>query len=358
MPVLLLPLAVLAALLAAYFLFWKRAGDPLVVYCAHDSVYSEPILRQFEAETGIPVVPVFDTEATKSLGLIERLIREKDAPRCDVFWNNELLGTLDLAERGITLPYKGSGHARIPDKFKDPDGHWTGFAARFRVWIVNLPKLGIRASDAHLVAGGEALIKKALEGDLARVAIAKPIYGTTLTHYTVLWHRWGADKLKAWHKEWRQRGVVEARGNAHVKDLVADGTCILGLTDTDDYFLARDAGKPVAMVPATLDDGSTICIPNTVCIVRGTRRLEQAQRLVDYLLSKETELALARSPARQMPLGDLGQIRHGGTVLRDTRGLTLDVQLLAECLGPGYALSTLGPARAECLAWLKSEYGR
>ncbi len=338
--VLLTPLAVAVALFAAYMVFWYRGGEPLVVYCAHDAVYSEPILRQFERDTGFPVTPVFDTEATKSLGLVERLVRERDNPRCDVFWNNELLGTLDLKERGITLPYKGSGYARIPDKFKDPDGHWTGFAARFRVWIVNTRKM----------PATQQAIEKALQGDLSRVAIAKPIFGTTLTHYTVLWQHLGAEKLKAWHFDWRKRGVVEARGNAHVKDLVAEGVCDLGLTDTDDYFVAHDAGKTVGMVPFRLDDGKTICIPNTVAIIKGTLRSKQAQRLVDYLLSLDRQLLLARSAARQVPLWD----RAYGQGYVDPPPAAMQQWWVQE----SYPLATLGPVRAECLAWLKSEYAK
>ncbi|MBM4030587.1 MAG: ABC transporter substrate-binding protein [Planctomycetes bacterium] len=344
---LLLPLAALAAILAAYFLFWRRGGDPLVVYCAHDAVYSEKILRDFERETGIPVTPVFDTEATKSLGLIERLIREKDAPRCDVFWNNELLGTLDLKERGLLVPYHGPGAARIPLAFKDRDGCWTGFAARMRVWIVNTKKL----------AATDRAVAKALQGDLKRVAIAKPIFGTTLTHYSVLWQHWGPEKLKAWHKDWRQRGVVEARGNAHVKDLVAEGVCDLGLTDTDDFFVAWDASKPVDMLPFTLDGGQTICIPNTVAIIKGTRRLERAQKLVDYLLSARTEEALAMSSARQVPLGysdDQWPISHPR--VNDTQ--SGQVLGLAPHVPLAYPLGSLGPARAACLAWLRTEYER
>ena len=336
LPALLLPLAVLAALVAAYLLFWRRGGDPLVVYCAHDSVYSEKILRQFEAETGIPVTPVFDTEATKSLGLIERLIRERDAPRCDVFWNNELLGTVGLKERGLLIPYKGAGYAATPVGVKDPDGHWTGFAARFRVWIVNTDKMP---------ATQQAIAKK-LQGDLSRVAIAKPIYGTTLTHYTVLWNHWGGDKLKAWHRDWRQRGVVEARGNAHVKDLVAEGVCDLGLTDTDDFHVAAEAGKPVRMEPFKLDNGATICIPNTVAIVKGTRRVERARRLVEYLLSAKCQMALAESTARQVPL------------CAELLGSERLPAFYGRWVVESYPLASLGPARAECLAWLKSEYAK
>ena len=52
-------------------------GGDVVIYCAHDSVYSEQILQDFEDQTGIRLDIRFDTEATKSLGLTELLVREK-----------------------------------------------------------------------------------------------------------------------------------------------------------------------------------------------------------------------------------------------------------------------------------------
>ena len=320
----LLPLLLLAALTGAWL--YHRSGPPrLTVYCAHDSIYAESILRDFTRQTGIPVAARYDTEATKSLGLTELLVREKDAPRCDVFWNNELLGTLDLQEKGILAPYRGPGWQRIPANFKDGDGHWTGFAARMRVEI----------SQAQ----------KAAPFDLARFAIAKPLYGTTLTHYAVLWQRQGREKTIAWHRDWRARGVRELRGNAAVKDAVANGACDAGFTDTDDFFQAKDADQPVIMRPVQLDDGATICIPNTVAIIRGTRRETDARRLVDFLLSAETELALARSKSRQIPLGPVPEEQVPAEV-RELRGWTADAVPLANLL----------PARNECLAWLKAEY--
>ena len=64
--------------------------------------------------------------------------------------------------------------------------------------------------------------------DFERFAIAKPLYGTTLTHYSALWDLWGGDKLRLWHKESRARGLREMNGNAAVKDIVANGTCGAG----------------------------------------------------------------------------------------------------------------------------------
>ncbi|HEV7867905.1 MAG TPA: extracellular solute-binding protein [Chthoniobacteraceae bacterium] len=322
-------------------LLWRsRRNDALVVYCAHDAIYSEAILKEFERRSGLPVAIRFDTEATKSLGLTELIQREKDTPRCDVFWSNELLGMADLQDRGLLEPYQGSGFARIPAAYKDPLGHWAGFAARFRVFIFNTEHLG-PATTADEIA------RQLQAPDLSRMAIAKPLFGTTLTHYAALWQQRGAEATQAWHRDWRRRGIREVGGNAAVKDLVASGACVLGLTDTDDFFAAKDAGRPVAALPVQLADGATICIPNTVGIIRGARHPAAARQLVDYLLSADTELALARSASRQVPLGPV-----------EADKLPAEVRAMLPWVAEGVPLSGLSAARAECLAWLRAELAR
>jgi len=328
---------VVVAAWAVYTLAARGKSDSLVVYCAHDSVYADAVLKSFETSTGIPVSIRYDTEATKSLGLVELLLSEKDAPRCDVFWNNEVLGTLRLQRNGVLTPYQGTGYARIPERYKDPEGCWTGFAARLRVYIVNTEKMKNDAEE----------ILKRMEGDLSRTAIAKPLYGTTFTHYCALWSLWGPEKLQAWHRDVRSRGLHEATGNAHVKNLVAEGVCDFGWTDSDDFFVGVDEKKPVAMCPIRLDNGQVICIPNTVGIIRGTPRMKQAQQLVDYLLSAESETALASSASRQVPLGPVDDSKLPESV----RGLRANVE-------NGCPMSKLSEVSEACLTWLKSEYLR
>lgn len=331
----LLVAAVIPGIWLAYLAFWRGSGDALVVYCAHDSIHAEAVLRAFERRTGLSVSIRYDTEATKSLGLVELLVRERSRPRCEVFWNNQLLGTEHLRREGLLLPYRSPNRDRIPERFRDPGGCWTGFAARLRVYIVNTRRL----------EADPAAVDRALEGDLARVAVARPLYGTTLTHYAAHWSRWGRPRLVAWHRDWRRRGVREVPGNADVKRLVADGVCDVGITDTDDFFSALDEGKPVAMVPVRFETGAVLCIPNTVAILRGGRNPEAAKALVDFLLSADAEAMLAASRARQIPLGPV-----------DTKRLPPEVKAMQKWMGRALLLRPLAGARAECLAWLKSEY--
>lgn len=308
----------------------------LVVYCAHDAMFSEKIIDLFEEKTGIPVELKTDTEATKSLGLVNLLIREEKNPRCDVFWNNQLLGTLDLYSRGLLLPYQGKELERFPDEFKASDGSWVGFGGRMRVYIVNKDKMEV----------SEKAVTDLLSKQPELFGVAKPMYGTTLTHYSLLWHEWGGDKLKKWHHEMREKGMKELSGNAMVKNIVASGSCYAGWTDTDDFFVAQDAGEPVEMLPIRTDDGKVICIPNTVSIIKGTKHPELAEKFVDFLLSEEVELLLANSPARQIPLGKLS----------NPSALSDDVSQLSEWSQNSYPLGTLSEARTECLEWLQSEY--
>lgn len=339
-------LTVLCALVAALSWLAQVPTGALVVYCSHDSIYSDEILREFQSQTGIELVIRYDTEATKSLGLVNLLIAEKDDPICDVFWNNEVLGTMKLKREGVLQKYSRAESSRIPSRFRDPDGLWIGFAARMRVWIVNTDNPTFKnGRDIDWLArlNDEAQLG---EMDLTRVAMAKPLYGSTLTHYSVLTNFWGLEKLRRWHHDSRDKGLLEVNGNAAVKDLVANGKADFGWTDTDDFFLAVSSNEPVTHAPV-LVGGKPICIPNSVAIIHGTKKLSDAERLVEFLTSEEVEVRLANSSSRQIPLGEV----HDESLPDLVRQWKVQANDAID-------LSALGDAHQECLDWLRSEYSR
>jgi len=310
--------------------------NTLVVYCAHDAVFADAIIREFEARSGIVVQVRYDEETNKSLGLTNLLISEKAQPRCDVFWNNQTLGTIRLKQDGVLIPVDPKIFARIPTQFKDKDHQWAGFAARLRVYLVNTDRM--KATDESITA--------ALKSEsLSNSAIAVPLFGTTLSHYAVLCDQMGLDGLKAWHKSLRDRGIREVRGNGAVKDLVAEGGCDFGFTDTDDAFAAIDDGKRVAMLPVRLSSGKTICLPNSVAMIRDCPHPAAAQKFIEYLLSEEVELALANSGSRQIPLGPV-----------DAAQLPAEVQELMQWAADGVSLDGAAMHHEDVLRWLTSEY--
>lgn len=308
----------------------------LVLYCAHDAVYARQIIARFEEATGIDVEARFDEEANKSLGLTNLLVSEQQHPRCDVFWNNQTLGTVRLKDAGVLAPYQSPNAKRIPERFRDPDHFWTGFAARLRVYLVN----------TEHVEATEDTVRRLLAADsLARVTIARPQFGTTLSHYSVIAAEQGMNELRSWHEGQRARGIREVRGNSMTKDLVAEGICDLGYTDTDDAFVAIDAGHPVEMLPVRTENGQTICMPNSVALIRNCPHPDEAKRLIDFLLSAETEVLLARSKARQIPLGPVSEAE-----------LPQELVKLREWAADGCDLRKAAAVNQQVLDWLTAEH--
>jgi iron(III) transport system substrate-binding protein len=307
----------------------ERQGEAekatVVVYTALDRQFSEPILAEFTAKTGIKVDAVYDTEATKTVGLVNRIRAEAGRPRCDVFWNNEILNTLRLKEEGLLQPCQPEQARHYAAEYRDPEGYWYGFAARARVIIVN--------TDLVVPADRPSMIT-----DLAnprwcgQVGIAKPLFGTTASHVACLFATMGDKGAKALLSTLRANDVQVVAGNKTCAEMVAAGRLAFGLTDTDDAIIELDAGRPVAMVYPDAGKGQmgTLLLPNTLALVKGCRNPQGGARLIDYLLSPEVEDGLAVGPSAQIPLHAESKAHSRAGRLSDIRPMRVDFAAAAQ----------------------------
>jgi iron(III) transport system substrate-binding protein len=272
----------------------KRA-DEVTVYVSTDRVFSEPILKAYEQKTGVKVNAVYDTEETKSTGLANKLLAEKNNPRADVFWSNEPVRTLVLKARGALAPYKSPVADGIPAKFRDADAYWTGFSARIRVIVYNTKLVKEQETPKSVYD----LTDPKWRG---QIAIADPRFGSTSFHVAALYADLGDEKADEFFRKLKANGVKIAPGNSVVRDLVVKGEVKMGLTDTDDVNVALEDKQPVAMVLPDRDGMGAPLMPNMVSLIAGAPRAEAGKKLIDYLLSPEVERALAQSEAVQIPL--------------------------------------------------------
>jgi len=285
----------------------RREG--VVVYVSADESVARPVLAAFTEETGIPVTPVFDTEATKTTGLANRLRAERDRPRADVFWSSEIALTVTLAEEGVLVAPTGATPVEWPEALRDGQSRWFAFAPRARVIVVPESMPDDERPDTWM-----DLTDDRWRG---RIAMADPRFGTTRTHLGAMRWWWEREVMPGYFDAWAE-GLAEnevrllTSGNAGVVDAVARGEALVGLTDTDDVFAARERGAvergfQVELVyPRHAPDaralaGGTLLIPNTVAIVAGSSRPDEARRLLEFLLSEKVERRLFESPSRNIP---------------------------------------------------------
>ncbi len=269
----------------------------VVVYTSVDQVYSEPIFRDFENTTGIKVLAVYDVEATKTTGLVNRLIAEKRYPMADVFWSGEFGQTLLLKNQSVLARYASPSASDIPPNFRDEENYWTGFGGRARVFIVNTDKL---SPDQYPQTINDMLDSRY---PASSIGIAYPMFGTSATHAAALYSLLGREKASAFFSNISQRQIRVTDGNSVVRNLVADGQLAFGLTDTDDACSALEKGAHVAIIVPDQkpSETGTLVIPNTVALIAGAPHSREAQTFIDYLLDIKTENSLVSSGWIQIP---------------------------------------------------------
>ncbi|QDT01712.1 Fe(3+)-binding periplasmic protein precursor [Rubripirellula lacrimiformis] len=277
----------------------SKTESDVVVYSALDQEFATPILDAFERTTDhdTGVISKFDVESTKTVGLVNVLIAEQQSPVCDLFWNNEIMHTVRLQKRGLLEPHDWNVDAGYPRDMIASDGTWCGFAARARVLMVNTQVLTDPAMYPSTVAD---LADPKWAGNCA---MARPLFGTTATHFAVLrelvGHDATIDQLRA-----IAGNAKILSGNKQVALAVSSGTVAWGLTDTDDAIIEKDQGFPVAIVypDQEPDQLGTLRIPNTIAIMKNAPHPIAAGKLADYLMTAETEDRLAMGDSSQLPI--------------------------------------------------------
>jgi iron(III) transport system substrate-binding protein len=252
---------------------WSPVEKVVVVYTSQDEVYAEPILKDFEKQTGIQVKTVFDSEAVKTVGLVNRLLQEKSNPQCDVFWNNEEFRTRQLASRGV---------------FRDADP-WASLGYRTRRMVINTNF--IKPADAP--REWSDVTNKIWS---RKVALAYPLFGTTSTHFQALRQHWGDAAWQLWCRALVANNPFVVDGNSVVVKQVTRGEAWIGMADSDDIADAQKEGAPILALPVTPE---TLFIPNTVAVIRNCPHPEAAQRLFTYLRDRKISERLVDARAME-----------------------------------------------------------
>ena len=273
----------------------KRSDSKTVtVYVSEDQVFSEPILKDFEKETGIKVNTVYDTEEAKSTGAMNRLIAEKNNPQADVYWANEPIRAEVLKQKGILASYVSVNAKDIPPVFKDTEGYWTGFSARARVLVVNN---SVKDKPKSILAYIDPLWK-------GKSVITNPLFGTTTSGIAALFTIWGDERAKEFMSAMKRNDVAISTNNGESADFVAAGQYDFSLVDSDDVVNRIKQGKSITMVYPDQGENGIGCfiVPNAAVLIKGAPHPKAAKKLIDYLLSRKTEQKLAFADCAQIPL--------------------------------------------------------
>ncbi len=256
------------------------ADNRVTLYCSVDQEFSKPLIERIEQKTGLQIAVLYDTEATKTAGLANRIRAERNRPRCDVYWASALMQTLLLGEDKLLQTYDSPSRKDVPARFRGTT--WTGVGVRGRVLTTSLSDF----KRITLIPTSPLSIRSR---ELPSSAISNPSFGTASDWFCAFAAREGDAKTLAFARELKKVGVRVLPGNGDVARETASGNLRFGVCDTDDYLNQKREKKPLFLVRTKQDN---VFVPGAVSLVAGAPHPENAKKLLDALVSKDGEAAL------------------------------------------------------------------
>ena len=250
------------------------ADKRVVLYCSIDDVYAKPMIEKLKARTGLDIVPLFDTEATKTAGLTTRIRAEKSRPRADVLWTSALLQTLLLEQDGFLDAYDSPAARDLAPRFRGKS--WAGVGTRARVLVTAGTFKPVISNLMFVPAAGQTS------------GHSNPQFGLASDEAAAIYSR-DADKALQWYRDLKAAQTRIMPGNGDVARAVAEGDLDVGWTDTDDYLAQKKRGKPIQLARIRANN---ILMPGAVAVVKGAPHPENARALFDAIASKQGEADL------------------------------------------------------------------
>jgi iron(III) transport system substrate-binding protein len=278
----------------------KRVPPKVFVDVAVDKEIALPIFAEYAKTSGVRVRVKYGSdkgiEAGGTESMVAQIVAEREAPRCDLFWNHEILHTLALDRAGLLRPFSPSSANALPPSARSPHDTWYAIASEARVLVINMHQIAeARRPDSIYDLTDPQWYE--------RTGIAKPLTGLSATHAACLFQTWGDVKAREFFVAVKRNARI-LLSDREVAQAVASGSLAFGLTSSSDAVEAIESDAPVTIIYPDQAEYAlgTLYIPMTVALVKDSPHPEPAEQLLDRLLSADVAMRLAEGPAALIPL--------------------------------------------------------
>ena len=254
------------------------------IYSYRQPFLIEPLTTAFTDETGIKV-----NIAYLRKGMIERMKAEGKRSPADVVLTVDISRLSALVEAGLTQQVVSQTlSTNVPEKYRDPAGHWFGLTTRAR--IIYVSKERVRTGE---IKSYEDLADPKWRG---KVCTRSGLNAYNLALTSAIIHHHGEDYAKKWLDGFKQNLARKPQGNdrAQVKAIWA-GECDLSIGNT--YYMGKmlkdpeqaDWAKSVNIVFPTFEGGGTHVNVSGIGMAKFSPNKDNALALMEFLSSGEAQ---------------------------------------------------------------------
>jgi len=267
--------------------------DKLVIYCPHPLTFINPLVSEFEKQSGIKVEVV----AAGSGELLKRVESEKANPLGDIFWGGSL-GTMK-PKANLFENYTSANEDKIQQAFKNTEGSLTRFTDIPSVIMVNTNLIG----DIKM-EGYEDLLNPKLKG---KIAFSDPSKSSSSYEHLInmLYAMGKGDPEKGWDYVKALCANLDGKllsGSSAVYKGVADGEYAVGCTFEEGGAKYVADGAPVKLV--YMKEG-VISKPDGVYVIKNAKNMINAKKFIDFITSKDAQTIIVQQLHRRSVRDDV-----------------------------------------------------
>ncbi len=305
-------------------------GEGIVtVYSGRNEELVGPLLEQFEEETGIDVEARYGDSAE----MANLILTEGENSPADVFFSQDAGALGAVAQEGRLATLSDDVLGSVDAQFRSPDGEWVGTSGRARVVVYNTDAL---AEDEV----PDSIFDFTDPEWSGRIGWA-PTNASFQAFVTAMRILDGEDAARDWLEGIQANDPKVYEGNMPALEAVIAGE--IDVAFINHYYLmqrlAEDPDAPAANHFLAAGDPGALVNVAGVGIVDGAPDAENAQALVEFLLSEEAqeyfaeetkEYPLVAGVEADPALVPLDEIGHPDIDLSDLSDLEGTLELLQE----------------------------
>ena len=266
-------------ILIVFTLIGTVHAETLTVYSGRSKSLVEPIIKQFEKETGIEVKVSY----ANTTQLAATLLTEGDKSPAALFWAQDAGALGAVSKKAMFDKLPESVLSKVPSIFRDADGFWVATSGRARV-LAYAPE---RVKMEELPQSVFDLTQPMWKG---RVGWA-PTNASFQAFVTALRVQVGEEKTEEWLRGMKANAVKKYAKNTPIIEALAAGEIDLGLPNH--YYLLRfkkgNAKFPAAQTFFKASDPGNLVNVAGIGLLKRSKNKDAALKFIDFLLSAKAQ---------------------------------------------------------------------
>ena len=284
-------------------------SQTLILYSGRGQSLVEPLVKQFQEETGIRVQVRYGTDAQ----ILAALQEEGARSPADIFWANTAGALGQAAAKGLLRPL-GETLLKQPVAFAPASKAWVPVTVRLRVLAYNPQRIKPEELPQSLLDLPRFVQEKGLAGRIGWT----PTYSSFQDMVAGIIALHGEAKAREWLMSMKALSPKAYASNPAMLDAIRAGEVDLG--STNHYYVVRfrRAGYNLGMHHFKEGDVGNLALVTGAGILKTSKNLVAANRFLTYLLSAK---------GQQYFVGNVGEYPLVKGVVADPNLLPLEEAL-------------------------------